>query len=185
MIKLILLLCWYGSLPVSLLEELAIKSKSLFPIIEVVDMYESAGMLNYIPVRLPVRDIHRISSPYGFRTDPFTGKRKYHSGIDYVCELATTVHATADGTVSFVGNKGGYGKCVEIRHRYGFSTIYAHLSGYYVHSGMSVTVGKIIGFVGTTGRSTGYHLHYEVRKNNRVVKPLFAHQYGTYGTGNK
>ncbi|MEG0580231.1 MAG: M23 family metallopeptidase, partial [Niameybacter sp.] len=83
------------------------------------------------------------------------------------------VHASASGTVIFVGNRGGYGKCVEIKHRYGYSTIYAHLSGYYVKIGMSIPSGKIIGFVGTTGRSTGYHLHYEVRKNNKVVKPLF------------
>lgn len=176
MINLILILFLYGSVPVSLLEELAVKSKSLAPILEVADMYISAGMVNSLPLRQPVREVRRISSPYGLRKDPFTGKGKFHSGIDYACDLATTVHATADGTVSFVGTRGGYGKCVEIRHRYGFSTIYAHLSGYYVQKGTNVIAGKVIGFVGTTGRSTGYHLHYEVRKSNRVVKPLFMNK---------
>lgn len=176
MIKLILILFLYGSIPVSLLEELAVKSKSLSPILEVADMYLSAGMLDDLPLQLPIREARRISSPYGYRKDPFTGKGKFHSGIDYACDLATTVHAAGNGIVSFVGKRGGYGKCVEIRHRYGFSTIYAHLSGYYVQPGQQVIAGKVIGFVGTTGRSTGYHLHYEVRKHNRIVKPMFMNQ---------
>ena len=173
MIKLILILFIYGSVPVSLLEELAEDAKSLSPILKVADLYLSAGMLDDLPLQLPIREARRISSPYGYRKDPFTGQRKYHSGIDYACDLATTVHATAGGTITFVGNRGGYGKCVEINHRYGFSTIYAHLSGYYVGEGAYVPAGKVIGFVGSTGRSTGCHLHYEVRKNGRIVKPLF------------
>lgn len=159
--------------PSYLLEELATKATSLFPIIEVADLYCEAGMIDELPVRLPVLERRRISSDYGNRIDPFTGERKYHSGIDYACELATAVHATAAGEIIYVGNRGGYGKCIEIRHRYGFRTIYAHLSEYYVRKGIMVTSGQVIGFVGTTGRSTGYHLHYEVRKNNKVIKPLF------------
>lgn len=162
-----------GSVPLQLLEELAVKSRSLSPIMEVADLYLTAGLLEYLPLSLPVREARRISSSYGMRKDPITGRHKFHSGIDYACDLATAVYASAAGTVVFVGNRGGYGKCIELRHRYGFSTIYAHLSGYYVSPGMNVPAGKVIGFVGTTGRSTGYHLHYEVRKNNRVIKPLF------------
>lgn len=162
-----------GSVQITLLQELATKARSLFPIIKVADLYCSSGMINELPVRLPIIDKRRVSSPYGTRVDPFTGKSKFHSGIDYACELATTVHASADGEVLYVGNRGGYGQCIELRHRYGFTTIYAHLSGYYVKKGMLITAGKVIGFVGSTGRSTGYHLHYEVRKDNRVVKPLF------------
>lgn len=177
MIKLLLTLFILGSVPISLLEELAVRSTSLSPILEVADLYRSAGMLDYLPLRQPVRGARRISSPYGVRQDPFTGKQKYHSGIDYACDLATTVYATADGTVSFVGQRGSYGKCVEIRHRYGFNTIYAHLSGYYVRKGTYVPAGKVIGFVGSTGRSTGYHLHYEVRKNGSMVKPLFINKH--------
>lgn len=158
---------------VTLLQELATKAKSLFPIIQVADLYCSSGMIDELPVRLPIIDKRRVSSPYGTRIDPFTKKAKFHSGIDYACELATTVHASASGEVIYVGIRGGYGKCIEIKHRYGFHTIYAHLSGYYVVKGSFVPAGKVIGFVGSTGRSTGYHLHYEVRKNNIVVKPLF------------
>lgn len=162
-----------GIVPGSLLEELAMKSTSLFPIMEVIDLYCEVGMDEDIPVRYPIRESRRVSSSYGFRTDPFTHKRKYHSGIDYACDLATTVHAAARGKVVFVGQRGGYGKCIEVQHRYGFSTIYGHLSEYYVTEGIYILRGQVIGFVGTTGRSTGYHLHYEVRKNHRVVEPLF------------
>lgn len=175
MIKLLaILMLLSGSVPVSLLEELAIKSRTLAPIVEVADPYFSAGILDYLPLRIPVVG-GRVSSPYGYRKDPLTGKGRFHAGLDYACELATTVHASAAGVVCFVGHRGGYGKCVEVKHRYGFSSIYAHLSGYYVRTGESIPAGKIIGFVGTTGRSTGYHLHYEVRKNNRVIKPLFIY----------
>jgi len=140
---------------------------------KVVDLYIRAGMYEDLPIQKPIREYRRISSPYGWRKDPFTGQRKFHSGIDYACELATTVHATAAGIVIYVGPKGGYGKCIIIKHKYGFSTLYAHLSGYYVSRGMMVQAGKVVGFVGSTGRSTGNHLHYEVRKNNKVIKPLF------------
>ena len=175
MIKLLVILALLsGPVPVSLLEELAIKSRTLAPIVEVADSYLSAGILDYLPLRMPVLG-GRISSPYGYRKDPLTGKGRFHGGIDYACELATTVHASAAGIVCFVGRRGGYGKCVEVRHRYGFSSIYAHLSEYYVSPGESIPAGKVIGFVGTTGRSTGYHLHYEVRKNGRVIKPLFIY----------
>lgn len=173
MIKLLFILMLSGTVPLSLLEELAIKSVSLFPIIEVAELYREACLLDHIPLRMPVREVRRISSDYGCRKDPFTGKLKFHSGIDYACDLATTVHSSAAGTVVYVGRRGGYGKCIEVRHRYGFSSIYAHLSEYYVRRGTSIHPGQVIGFVGTTGRSTGYHLHYEVRKNNRVIKPLF------------
>lgn len=175
MVKLlVILMLLSGHVPVSLLEELAIKSRTLAPIAEVADLYLSAGMLGYLPLRMPVPG-GRVSSSYGYRKDPLTGKGRFHAGIDYACELATAVHASAAGTVCSVGYRGGYGKCVKVKHRYGFSSIYAHLSGYYVRTGESIPAGKIIGFVGTTGRSTGYHLHYEVRKDNRVIKPLFIY----------
>ena len=169
-----LVLCVMASLPYSLLEELAVKSKSLYPVMGVVDLYQKANMLDRIPLHCPIKDKRRVSSRYGYRKDPFTGKYKFHAGIDYACDLATTVHAAASGEVKFVGFRGGYGKCIEIKHKYGFSTIYGHLSEYYIKKGMYVRMGQIIGFVGTTGRSTGYHLHYEVRKNNRVIEPLFV-----------
>ena len=144
MIKLLaILMLLSGSVPVSLLEELAIKSRTLAPIVEVADLYFSAGILDYLPLRIPVVG-GRVSSPYGYRKDPLTGKGRFHAGLDYACELATTVHASAAGVVCFVGHRGGYGKCVEVKHRYGFSSIYAHLSGYYVRTGESIRVSSTL-----------------------------------------
>lgn len=109
MIKLLaILMLLSGSVPVSLLEELAIKSRTLAPIVEVADLYFSAGILDYLPLRIPVVG-GRVSSPYGYRKDPLTGKGRFHAGLDYACELATTVHASAAGVVCFVGHRGGYG----------------------------------------------------------------------------
>ena len=102
-----------------------------------------------------------------------TGKHSFHSGIDMAVELAAPVHATASGTVVFAGRKGGYGRCVIIRHSYGFETLYAHLAAYYTTEGKKLGKGAVIGFVGSTGRSTGYHLHYEIRKNGRTIKPYW------------
>lgn len=161
---------------IALLNELANKATSLDPIMEAVELYASKNMLSDIPVCKPISsfDKHRISSSYGWRTDPFSGQKKYHSGIDYACELATAVHASANGVVTYAAQRAGYGRCIIIQHSYGFTTIYGHLSACYVCKGDVVTVGKIVGFVGSTGRSTGNHLHFEVRKNNKIIKPLFV-----------
>lgn len=175
MIKLFpLLIIGFGSL-VGLLEELASKSVSLAPIIEAAALYEQEGLLSDLPVHRPIflYEKYRVSSPYGWRKDPFTGKEKFHSGIDYACELATAVHSSANGVVTYAQQRAGYGKCIVISHSYGFSTIYGHLAEFYVSKGDVVTIGKVIGFVGSTGRSTGNHLHFEVRKNNKIIKPLF------------
>lgn len=169
-----LLIIYLLAVPLNLLQELAEKASTLSPIMEVIDLYSESGMTDELPVLRPVPlSVARISSPYGYRKDPFTGKGKFHTGIDYACSLATTVVASASGKVVHVGRKGGYGKCIIIQHRYGFRTLYAHLAEYYVQEGVVVDAGKVIGFVGTTGRSTGYHLHYEVRKNNKPIKPMF------------
>ena len=87
-------------------------------------------------------------------------------------EYAATVHATASGTVSFSGDVPGYGKTVVVTHRFGFKTRYAHLTRIYRHKGAVVVKGEVIGFVGSTGQSTGNHLHYEVIKNDRVINPI-------------
>lgn len=83
-------------------------------------------------------------------------------------ELAAPVYTTASGTVTFAGRKGGYGRCVVIRHFYGFETLYAHLAAYYTTKGEKLVKGAVIGFAGSTGRSTGYHLHYEIRKYGKL-----------------
>ncbi|PCH45322.1 MAG: peptidase [Hyphomicrobiales bacterium] len=113
-----------------------------------------------------------ISSRYGGRTDPFTGRHAVHSGLDFKAKNGTPVHATAAGIIVTAGRKGGYGILVEIDHQNGLTTRYAHLSRVHVKVGERVKRGKIVGKVGSTGRSTGPHLHYEVRKNGQTRNPI-------------
>ncbi len=112
-----------------------------------------------------------MSSPFGMRTDPFNGRAAMHTGIDLRGERGEPVHATADGTVSIAGRDGGYGKMVEINHGNGLSTRYGHLSEIDVRVGQKVRIGQTIGKIGSTGRSTGPHLHYETRINGEAVNP--------------
>lgn len=112
-----------------------------------------------------------ISSGYGKRTDPFTGKRTMHNGIDFAGKEGTNVVAVAAGIVTWTGAKGGYGKTVEITHDDGFVTRYSHNKQNLVGPGDMVRKGEPIALVGSTGRSTGAHVHYEVYKNGRSVDP--------------
>ncbi len=118
------------------------------------------------PVARPV-----ISSGYGKRIDPFLRKPAMHHGLDFRARPGTAVLATAPGVVTAAGRSGGYGKLVEIDHGNGLKTRFAHLSRISVRKGQNVTVGDRIGAVGSTGRSTGPHLHYEIRLNDRPVDP--------------
>jgi len=113
----------------------------------------------------------RITSRFGYRRDPFTGMRAYHPALDISADRGSPVIATADGKVVVAGYQAGYGRMVAIRHGYGFSTRYGHLLTSYVKLGAHVKKGEIIGAVGSTGRSTGYHLHYEVRIDDEPVDP--------------
>ncbi len=113
-----------------------------------------------------------ISSPYGIRRDPFTGKKRFHEGIDITNRIGTPVLAPADGIVTFAGRNGGYGNVIYISHGLGVSTRYGHLSKIYVKVGQHVQRGDVIGAIGNTGRSTGPHLHYEVRINKKPVNPI-------------
>ena len=114
----------------------------------------------------------RISSRYGSRRDPFTGSRAMHGGLDFKAKRGTRVRATASGTIIKAGRMGGYGKLIEIDHGGGITTRYAHLSKIHVKIGQKITRGKVIGRVGSTGRSTGPHLHYEVRRKGRALNPI-------------
>lgn len=124
------------------------------------------GIPNVLPGR---RDM--ISSPFGYRRDPFTGRAAMHSGLDFRGPTGTPIRAAAKGKISFVGRKGGYGNVVEIRHGNGVLTRYAHMSKFDARVGDRVDAGETIGRIGSTGRSTGPHLHFEVRINNRAVDP--------------
>jgi murein DD-endopeptidase MepM/ murein hydrolase activator NlpD len=114
----------------------------------------------------------RLTSQFGYRFHPMSGRYQPHAGIDLAAPAGTSVMATGDGTVNIAGWMGGYGLVVQIDHGGAVETRYAHLSRLAVASGQSVKRGQIIGFVGSTGRSTGPHLHYEVRQSDVAVNPL-------------
>jgi murein DD-endopeptidase MepM/ murein hydrolase activator NlpD len=124
-----------------------------------------------VPVRKPVEGELDESSGFGVRTDPFLGRPAMHTGIDFRGDSGDPVHATAAGTVVEAGWSGGYGRMVEIDHGSGFSTRYGHLSKINVKVGQSVKIGQVIGEIGSTGRSTGPHLHYETRIDGDAVNP--------------
>jgi murein DD-endopeptidase MepM/ murein hydrolase activator NlpD len=115
--------------------------------------------------------IAEISSGFGYRSDPFTRSAAMHSGIDFRGPIGAPIYAAADGVVSFVGVKSGYGNVVEISHGNGLMTRYAHLSRFNTRAGQRVSAGQQIAGLGNTGRSTGPHLHFEVRINDRAVNP--------------
>lgn len=125
---------------------------------------------------IQVKDFVRISDLFGTRRDPITRIRCYHSGIDLAGPVGSGILAPGDGTVTFAGWDGGYGRLIEIDHGFGFKTRYGHLSGFAVRTGDKVTRGAIIGYLGNSGRSTGPHLHYEVRVNNHAVDPRLYYE---------
>lgn len=114
-----------------------------------------------------------ISSGFGYRKSPFTGLRQFHAGIDIVAPRGTSVIAPANGRVIYTKKEGSgsMGKMLKIRHSKEFVTLYGHLLGYAVSLGDKVKRGQVIGYIGSTGLSTGYHLHYEIRKNKKKINP--------------
>jgi murein DD-endopeptidase MepM/ murein hydrolase activator NlpD len=113
----------------------------------------------------------RVSSTYGWRSDPFRGQAKFHGGIDLAARYGTGVPAAAGGTVTTAEEQGSYGLTVVVRHPNGFESRYAHLSALGVQAGETVAQGQHVGRVGSTGRSTGPHLHFEVTQAGRRVDP--------------
>jgi murein DD-endopeptidase MepM/ murein hydrolase activator NlpD len=116
----------------------------------------------------------RISSTFGRRHHPILGRTRMHTGIDFAARKGTPIHATAPGRVIFAGRAGGYGNQVRVRHKNGIVTSYSHMSRFAAHVGERVSAGETIGYVGSTGLSTGPHLHYEVRVHGRPVNPRSA-----------
>jgi len=125
--------------------------------------------VNVVPSIWPVDG--RLMGGFGSRTDPFSGEGAYHTGVDIAAPSGTPVHAAADGRVEFAGFYHGYGRVVIITHGSNYETYYAHLSASNVTEGQEVRRGEILGAVGSTGRSTGPHLHYEVRVGSNPVNP--------------
>ena len=124
-----------------------------------------------VPLRKPVTGEIDMSSPFGVRMDPFLHRPAMHTGLDMRGDVGDPVHATASGRVSIAGREGGYGNMVEIEHGNGLSTRYGHLSEIDVTVGQKVRIGEVIGRIGSTGRSTGPHLHYETRVDGDAVDP--------------
>ncbi|MCW8907456.1 MAG: peptidoglycan DD-metalloendopeptidase family protein [Sedimenticola sp.] len=112
-----------------------------------------------------------VSSSYGYRNDPFTGKRTFHHGVDVAGKKNSNVVAVASGVVTWVGSKSGYGKLVEIRHPDGYTTRYGHNSKILVKVGDLVTQGQPIALMGSSGRSTGPHVHFEIARNGKTLNP--------------
>ncbi len=127
-------------------------------------------LLIALPSNLPA-DRMELSSGFGYRHDPFNGRGAMHAGLDFKGAHGSSIRAAAAGRVAFVGRKGGYGNAVEIDHGHGIMTRYAHLSGTEVRVGQTVTPGQHIARMGSTGRSTGTHLHFEVRVGGTAVNP--------------
>jgi len=124
---------------------------------------------SYTPSIWPV--LGRVTDGFGERLDPFSGEGAFHTGVDVSADYGAPVHVTADGTVLNAGQHSGYGRVVVVDHGFGLTTWYAHLSSYAVIPGTRVRRGEVIGYAGISGRSTGPHVHYEVRVNNAPVNP--------------
>ena len=138
---------------------------------------------NVLPVGWPVNG--RLMGGYGERSDPFSGEGAMHTGLDISAPIGTPVKATADGIVIHANWNAGYGRCVIVDHGNGYQTWYAHLSKMDVMEGEEIRQGEVVGRVGTTGRSTGPHLHYEVRVHSTPVNPyrFLARAYATKAAG--
>ncbi|MTJ04308.1 MAG: M23 family peptidase [Sediminimonas qiaohouensis] len=124
------------------------------------------------PFNNPVRASFRFTSPFGNRRHPVTGGNRMHDGVDFAAPIGTDIFATADGVVTYAGWQSGYGRIVKIRHEFGVETRYAHMSRIRVKKGQKVSRGDHIGDMGNSGRSTGSHVHYEVRVNGKPVNPM-------------
>lgn len=164
-------LCLRGQDKSMLIDKILMRAQRWDDIEKVMDIVLRSDAKDHIPLGVPLQEAYRKSSSFGYREDPINGIKKFHSGLDLAAQYASIVYCTAAGRVVFSGSKGGYGKTIIVQHRYGFETYYAHLTYLYAQAGCEVKRGKAIGFVGSTGRSTGTHLHYEIRKNGRSIDP--------------
>jgi murein DD-endopeptidase MepM/ murein hydrolase activator NlpD len=129
------------------------------------------ALMAFVPLRMPLSGDPSLTSPFGYRADPFLGRLALHPGVDLAEAYGAEIHAAAAGRVVHAGPAGGYGIMVEIDHGNGLATVYAHMSEALVEEGRDVAQGAVLGRLGSTGRSTGPHLHYEVRVDGEPVDP--------------
>ncbi|WP_194765955.1 M23 family metallopeptidase [Tamlana sp. I1] len=154
-------------------KQIVVQSKSLDEITKLAEDKEK--LLAAIPAIQPVsnKDLTRMASGYGMRSDPFTKVRKMHRGMDFTAPRGTPVYATGDGIVTRADSRStGYGNHIRIDHGYGYISLYAHLYKYNVKKNQKVKRGDLIGFVGSTGRSQAPHLHYEIFKDEERINPI-------------
>jgi len=154
--------------------QIYVQSKSFDEVYEMAKNKEL--MLASIPAIQPVRnlDLKRLSSFYGYRIDPVYKVNKFHRGVDFSAPQGTTVYAPGDGKViSVKRSRRGYGNQIQIDHGFGYITFYAHLKEFKVKKGELVKRGQEIAYIGNTGKSTAPHLHYEVRKDDRAINPIY------------
>ena len=160
------------TLKVDMLEkELYVQAKSYDEILDLAKNKEIR--MEHIPAIQPVmnKDLKRVASGYGMRIDPVYHVRRFHQGMDFTAPTGTEVFATGNAKVEFAGWRQGYGNTVILDHGYGYKTLYAHLYKTLVRKGQKVRRSDVIALVGNTGKSTGPHLHYEVRLNGKAVDP--------------
>ena len=157
----------------AMLDELALKVEDRAAQLEVLDHVMARRSLSdeQKPEGRPIES-GWLSSYYGTRSDPFSGKQKFHHGIDFAGSAGSAVLAVASGVVTYSGERSGYGKMVEVNHGNGLVTRYGHAKESLVEVGTTVSKGEQIALMGSTGRSTGPHVHFEVLKNGRKVNPL-------------
>nr|WP_217372067.1 M23 family metallopeptidase [Ruegeria arenilitoris] len=147
-----------------------VRANQLLQQMDQLNLYRIAA--EKAPFATPVKSAFRFTSGYGYRRDPKTGGRRMHKGTDFAAPTGTDIFATADGVVTHAGWQSGYGRLVKIRHAFGVETLYAHNSKIRVKVGQRVSRGDHIADMGNSGRSTGTHLHYEVRVNGKPVNPM-------------
>ncbi len=153
---------------------MTVQNKSYKEIDELIKNKEQ--LLSHTPAIQPVsnKDLNRVASGFGYRIDPVYKTVKFHAGLDFAAPQGTPIYATADGTVRIAGNSGnGFGNHVVINHGYGYETLFGHMVRVKVSPGNSVRRGQVIGWVGSTGKSTGPHCHYEVHKNGVKIDPVY------------
>lgn len=154
------------------MKQLYVQSRSFDEIIDLAQRKEE--MIRCIPAIQPIsnKDLKRTASGWGMRLDPIYKTNKFHEGLDFSAPIGTEIYVTGDGVVKTVHKSAiGYGNYVEVDHGFGYTTLYAHMSEFKVRVGQKVKRGEVIGFVGNTGKSTGPHLHYEVRIKGKAVNP--------------
>jgi len=158
----------------NLSRRMSYQNRSYDEISKLIDKKED--LLAGTPAIQPVsnKDLSRVASGFGYRIDPVYKTTKFHAGLDFAAPQGTPIYATADGIIKTAGNTGnGYGNHVVISHGYGYETLYGHMVRVKVRAGLRVKRGEVIGWVGSTGKSTGPHCHYEVHKNGAVVDPIY------------